>query len=50
MGLEGIEDWDAGSLSGGMKKRVGLARAICNEPKIILYDEPPQGWIRSTRT
>ncbi len=26
-----------------MKKRVGLARAICNEPKIILYDEPTTG-------
>lgn len=43
VGLEGIEDWMPSELSGGMKKRVGLARAICNEPKIILYDEPTTG-------
>jgi len=43
MGLEGIEELMPASLSGGMKKRVGLARAICNEPKIILYDEPTTG-------
>lgn len=43
VGLEGIEDLMPSSLSGGMKKRVGLARAICNEPKIILYDEPTTG-------
>ena len=30
-------------LSGGMKKRVGLARAIIREPEIILYDEPTTG-------
>jgi phospholipid/cholesterol/gamma-HCH transport system ATP-binding protein len=30
-------------LSGGMKKRVGLARAICMRPKMILYDEPTTG-------
>ena len=43
VGLEGIEGLMPASLSGGMKKRVGLARAICNEPKIILYDEPTTG-------
>ena len=43
VGLMGIEDLMPASLSGGMKKRVGLARAICNEPKIILYDEPTTG-------
>ncbi len=31
------------SLSGGMRKRAGLARAICHEPEIILYDEPTTG-------
>ncbi len=43
VGLEGIEHLMPAALSGGMKKRVGLARAICNEPKIILYDEPTTG-------
>lgn len=43
VGLSGIENIMPGELSGGMKKRVGLARAICNEPKIILYDEPTTG-------
>ena len=43
VGLSGIENLMPGELSGGMKKRVGLARAICNEPKIILYDEPTTG-------
>ena len=43
VGLAGIEDLMPSELSGGMKKRVGLARAICNEPKIILYDEPTTG-------
>ncbi|MBI1977266.1 MAG: ABC transporter ATP-binding protein [Candidatus Omnitrophica bacterium] len=43
VGLSGIEVLMPAELSGGMKKRVGLARAICTEPKIILYDEPTTG-------
>ena len=43
VGLEGIQDSMPAELSGGMKKRVGLARAICNDPRIILYDEPTTG-------
>ena len=43
VGLRGIEDLMPHELSGGMKKRVGLARAIAYGPKIILYDEPSTG-------
>lgn len=43
VGLEGVEHQMPSSLSGGMKKRVGLARAICYDPKVILYDEPTTG-------
>ena len=43
VGLSGIEHIMPADLSGGMKKRVGLARAICYEPKIIMYDEPTTG-------
>ena len=43
VGLRGIEAKMPSELSGGMKKRVGLARAIATEPDIILYDEPTTG-------
>jgi phospholipid/cholesterol/gamma-HCH transport system ATP-binding protein len=43
VGLPGIEDLKPAELSGGMKKRVGLARAIIMDPKYILYDEPTTG-------
>lgn len=43
VGLKGIEDLMPHELSGGMKKRVGLARAIAYRPEIILYDEPSTG-------
>ncbi len=43
VGLPGIEDMKPAELSGGMKKRVGLARAIAMEPQYVLYDEPTTG-------
>jgi len=43
VGLEGVEDVHPASLSGGMKKRVGLARAMAIDPEFILYDEPTTG-------
>ncbi len=43
VGLKDVEDKMPSELSGGMKKRVGLARAICMDAAIILYDEPTTG-------
>ena len=43
VGLSGIEQIKPAELSGGMKKRVGLARAIAMDPEYVLYDEPTTG-------
>ena len=43
VGLPGIESMRPSDLSGGMKKRVGLARTLALQPQVILYDEPTTG-------
>lgn len=43
VGLKAVEQMKPASLSGGMRKRVGLARAIAMDPAYILYDEPTTG-------
>jgi phospholipid/cholesterol/gamma-HCH transport system ATP-binding protein len=43
VGLSGVESLRPAQLSGGMKKRAGLARALAMDPQIVLYDEPTTG-------
>lgn len=43
VGLEGYEDYLPSEISGGMKKRAGLARAMALNPKILFFDEPSAG-------
>jgi len=43
VGLRDVEAMRPSSLSGGMRKRVGLARAVAMDPRFILYDEPTTG-------
>ena len=43
VGLKGFENLYPSELSGGMKKRVGLARAIAMDPEVVFYDEPTAG-------
>jgi phospholipid/cholesterol/gamma-HCH transport system ATP-binding protein len=43
VGLEGVEEKLPSELSGGMQKRAGFARAIVNEPEVVMFDEPTTG-------
>jgi phospholipid/cholesterol/gamma-HCH transport system ATP-binding protein len=43
VGLKGVQDKKPAELSGGMRKRVGLARAVAMDPAFMLYDEPTTG-------
>lgn len=43
VGLEGVEDKLPSELSGGMRKRAAMARALATNPEIVLYDEPTSG-------
>jgi len=43
VGLSGYEDYNPGQLSGGMKKRAAVARALTMDPEILFFDEPSAG-------
>jgi phospholipid/cholesterol/gamma-HCH transport system ATP-binding protein len=43
VGLKGYEDFYPAEISGGMKKRAGLARALALDPEIVYFDEPSEG-------
>jgi len=43
VGLRGFEDYYPGEISGGMRKRAGLARALALDPAIVFFDEPSAG-------
>jgi phospholipid/cholesterol/gamma-HCH transport system ATP-binding protein len=43
VGLRGVEGLMPSQLSGGMLKRIGLARAIIMDPEVVFYDEPTSG-------
>src|SRR5207244_10840958 len=43
VGLNGFEDYYPAAISGGMRKRAGLARAMALDPEILFFDEPSAG-------